>query len=344
MCKENHFLYTISGIACILVIFIHVKFPGYVGRLLLPITRFAVPFFFALSGYYCKWICGKSVRMGKGGGKIRKFFILFLKIWFFYLILSLLISFLEGNNFHSWVSEKFTIGNISVLLLFNHSSLLEITWYTSDSLWFLPAMAYVYFVISLFGSFINRYRISILIILGTVLMVGQFISKGKTISLLDETINAAVLVNNWLFDGLFFFLLGNTIKMFTPKLKLPNIDAFVFCEVVAALSLLTIGESFIFHEVDVYFGSILTVIFIFLTAEKLSTHRIPLLSFTGKNLSANIYYWHVFIKALVIVAIGDGFLETGKWILPIVVLLLTFAISYIMYLLEQKRFSLNNLR
>lgn len=339
MSNENHFLYTVSGIACILVVFIHVKFPGYVGRLLLPITRFAVPFFFALSGYYCKEIYSRS-----GGGKIRKFILLFLKTWPFYLILSLFISSILGNGFNSWVSEKITLGNVLSLLLFNHSSLLEITWYTSDSLWFLLAMVYVYLTISLFGTYIHRNRIRILSLLGIVLVVGQHITRGKTICLLGETINAAILVNNWLFDGLFFFLLGNTIKLFVTRLKLPTINVFVFCGVVVILFVLTVGESLIIQGVDVYFGSILTVIFIFLSAESLSTHCIPLLSFTGKNLSANVYYWHVFIKALVIIAMGEEFLETGKWILPIIVLLLTFALSYILYILGQKRYLLKNYR
>lgn len=56
--KQNQTLECIRMLACVLVVFAHVPFPGRVGELISCLFRFAVPFFFALSGFFSY---GKSV-------------------------------------------------------------------------------------------------------------------------------------------------------------------------------------------------------------------------------------------------------------------------------------------
>lgn len=48
----NYCMDFLKGLACIFVVFIHVKFPGDFGQAVQAIARFAVPFFFMVSGYY----------------------------------------------------------------------------------------------------------------------------------------------------------------------------------------------------------------------------------------------------------------------------------------------------
>ena len=43
----------LKGIACIFVVFMHCEFPGLMGIAVQAISRFCVPFFFMVSGYYC---------------------------------------------------------------------------------------------------------------------------------------------------------------------------------------------------------------------------------------------------------------------------------------------------
>lgn len=50
--SDNRFLYMVKGIACIMVILIHVKFPGNLGTISETLARFAVPMFFAVSGRF----------------------------------------------------------------------------------------------------------------------------------------------------------------------------------------------------------------------------------------------------------------------------------------------------
>lgn len=49
---RNSTLNALKGIACFSVIMLHCAFPGMVGKIIYGIARFAVPMFFAISGYY----------------------------------------------------------------------------------------------------------------------------------------------------------------------------------------------------------------------------------------------------------------------------------------------------
>ena len=50
--QGNLFLYAMKFIAAMAVVIIHTRFPGKAGEAVGAVTRFAVPFFFALSGRF----------------------------------------------------------------------------------------------------------------------------------------------------------------------------------------------------------------------------------------------------------------------------------------------------
>jgi len=64
MKQYNNCLDFIKGIACIFVVFMHCEFPGIMGIVVQTISRFCVPFFFMVSGYFCY----QSVTVQRGGG------------------------------------------------------------------------------------------------------------------------------------------------------------------------------------------------------------------------------------------------------------------------------------
>jgi len=73
MKQYNYCLDFIKGIACICVVFMHCEFPGIMGVVVQAISRFCVPLFFMVSGYFCyqsvavergaiiKWLFNKKV-------------------------------------------------------------------------------------------------------------------------------------------------------------------------------------------------------------------------------------------------------------------------------------------
>ncbi len=50
--SRNNYIDAFRTIASFLVIFLHFSLPGVFGKITIPLTRIAVPFFFAVSGYY----------------------------------------------------------------------------------------------------------------------------------------------------------------------------------------------------------------------------------------------------------------------------------------------------
>lgn len=51
--QYNYCLDYLKGIACIFVVFMHCEFPGVMGIAVQAISRFCVPFFFMVSGWFC---------------------------------------------------------------------------------------------------------------------------------------------------------------------------------------------------------------------------------------------------------------------------------------------------
>lgn len=51
--QYNYCLDFIKGIACMFVVFMHCEFPGIMGTAVQAVSRFCVPFFFMVSGYFC---------------------------------------------------------------------------------------------------------------------------------------------------------------------------------------------------------------------------------------------------------------------------------------------------
>ena len=50
--QYNYCLDFIKGLACIFVVFMHCEFPGKTGTIVQAISRFCVPLFFMVSGYF----------------------------------------------------------------------------------------------------------------------------------------------------------------------------------------------------------------------------------------------------------------------------------------------------
>lgn len=65
--QHNFCLDFIKGIACICVIFMHCEFPGTLGVVVQCMSRFCVPFFFMVSGYY-SFYGGKASKKKNGIG------------------------------------------------------------------------------------------------------------------------------------------------------------------------------------------------------------------------------------------------------------------------------------
>lgn len=69
---RNHVLDAEKAAAAYMVVFLHLHFPGVTGDIFNAAARFAVPFFFMISGYFC-WRKDKNAG-ARIPGKIRHTF------------------------------------------------------------------------------------------------------------------------------------------------------------------------------------------------------------------------------------------------------------------------------
>ena len=91
--QYNYCLDFIKGIACILVVFMHCEFPGILGTAVQTISRFCVPLFFMVSGYFCFNVSESS----KSWLKIRHVAKITLFASLFYLAFVLLVELVSHN-------------------------------------------------------------------------------------------------------------------------------------------------------------------------------------------------------------------------------------------------------
>ncbi len=256
--KRNHYLNYWKGIACFGVVFFHTRFPHYtLDGILQSMFRFAIPLFFMVSGYFCYGENRKLVEE-KLPAKTKRIFWINLAGCLYYFVVQLAIAVLGDSHgsmqdvidrFHMMFNKE-TIVN---WLVFNQDPFVHIMWFTS-------ALLYCYFLFWVINHF-NLYKvfyglipvlIAIHLVLGNMLVVFRMeIDKHY--------------YRNFLLFGIPFFMLGNWLhKNQGSILEKFNVEK---CRVILLLGvILGVGEWFLVGRHEIYIGSILVVMSIFIMA------------------------------------------------------------------------------
>ena len=144
---KNPYISAVKLIAAIFIVFIHVKFPGVFGNLTECAGRFAVSYFFAVSGYYS--YRAVSSRLIK---RLKKTAILLIISDIIYLGWGLFINCLAGNQSPGeYLSSLFSIKDAALFLFAD----LRTGHYTFH-LWYLTAQIKVYLALYLWLRFTNN--------------------------------------------------------------------------------------------------------------------------------------------------------------------------------------------
>lgn len=131
----------------------HCEFPGYLGTLVQCISRFCVPFFFMVSGYFCYHTEERHADYPK---KIRHIAVVTLGAVVFYLIITPLYK--SGG-------PSISAGSLVNWLVFNAPP------YVAGQLWFLFALLYDYILFALVERFKLRKLAYIAIPVGTAVYI-----------------------------------------------------------------------------------------------------------------------------------------------------------------------------
>lgn len=325
MSKQTYNLVNMMKIiASFFVVAIHIHFPGVFGQCVIDVARFAVPFFFAVSGFFSYYEDDK-VFPDKMKHKLQHILRLIIGSFLLYFVFYGTSALVKGS-FRSYAAKFFSVKSIAILLLFNQP-------HVSELLWFLPALLYVYLIF--YGlkktGFIKRSAFLIpLLSVGGILFreVKEFLPNAP--SVLDN----AFLYRNFLFVGLPFFLMGYFVRLhkdrLTEKLSSPVLILLMlagFCESILVEH---------FHtQKSVYIGTIFAVfaLFVLLIKHENNIHA-PVLSSFGAKYSLYIYILHYLVydsmnKIGAILPPIQTAMDFITPIKPVVIFLITLAVSAI---------------
>ena len=186
---RNHSLDTLKFICAVLVVMLHVKTPWQ--HYYLPITRCAVPVFFIISGYF---LMGEGMinRMWKGSRRI------FVILVYSSILFAFVSYVLNGFNLGSIIP---TVSKVVRFILLNDNP-----W--AFHLWYLSAYLYVL----LLCIVIEKYKLWTIAFGAVPLLLMTDLVLGKYSLLILNREYPYVLVRNFLFVGLPYFLIGAYIK------------------------------------------------------------------------------------------------------------------------------------
>ena len=341
--ERNLVLDEVKAIACIFVILIHCKFPGVPGDICEALARFGVPMFFTISGRYLlthseadasairKTVVPKIINIAKTT----------LFVLFFYTVYSLWYCLDAGYSFTDWVSEKYNAFEFSRLILFNSGKFIYDFSYAYDHIWFLLALLYVYILVYIFAGKVRKWALPLTFILLAFLFFGEMLQSYYPIRPFGISVSVWYVIRNWLFVGIPFTMLGVWFGDNGRDIILLQ-SASVDIIIIIAGMVFTVVEYFIWGSREVYLGSVILVIGALYLAESIYVTKKNILSFIGENLSASVYYMHVFVISFLgwIIDHTADFLYANAifmYLRPIIVIAVTLVISLLMYFISCNR-------
>ena len=318
--QYNYCLDFIKGIACISVVFLHCEFPGVFGIAVQAISRWCVPFFFMVSGYYCY----KDVPLQKYERirKVSHIFRITLYSALFYILFAIVQNII-------WSDVSLVVSVKSLLLFLCCNQMVVIV----SQMWFLFALLYVYVVFFAIGSK-EAYRKNTIPIAAICLSLYIVLAQG--LHIVGYSVPNYV-YKNWLIEGLGFFTLGHVIRQYQKKLEFKNSWLLITVVIFSCLSL--VERYLLGRDFGVNISSIPQVSAIFLYAVNNPQKGEGGLQQLGKTCSMFVYILHPFVWYSLERVYGALHIESNLvalYLMPIIVLFLTIVLSMICYRVQTR--------
>ena len=255
--KQNECLNFLKGIACILIVCLHMGFPDPVGSVINVISKMSVQLFFMISGYFA-WYSSNETALKKLPGKIKHTVIMIGWAVVISTIYQISITSMKVGipvAISEWIGT-FDLKNIMKFIVLTATSHIP-GW---GVLWFLFSLLYLYIVYAavLKLNWVKvAHRLILPILLFHLVVRYYFTLKGVAFG--------GVYFQNWLLNGAPFFFLGNWLYQ--------NHDAVVLRFSNRKLLLICLGgivianvEAYFVGYMSFYFGTILQVVSLFVFA------------------------------------------------------------------------------
>lgn len=312
----NHTFFTIKALACFCVVMIHCAFPTKIGELLLIFSRWAVPFFFMLSGFF-SYYENSDILNTKINHRLKKTVKLAIKSFLLYFIVNILINYFKGS-FNTFLHSISNWKNILKLVLCNWTT----PFIGVGHIWFLLADIYVYIIFKFIVKH-NKYKLAYLF--SIVSLIGIYLIE--VFSLVLGYSFEGIYIRNAFLLGLPLFMLGHYISK--NKNKILSIDKKKIIIVFTLLySFAFIIETLILKgRFEFYLNNIIFNILMFLIA--LNYPNIKIGWEIGKNHSSNIYVIHYLVIIILNLISTQILNKIFSYIAPILVFVISLIISII---------------
>lgn len=318
--RRNNTLEILKLFASYMVVFIHVLFYGRIGVAVDALARFAVPFFFLVSGFY-------SYRITLDRIKSRIVHLLFLLafavlLYTVYDVSKLLIK-QDFQGVVRYFNQCFDFKNMLKLVLFNKPVY-------AGHLWYLFAILYVYLIryfAVLFKIYDKLFWTISLLALCLHLLMGEFLSSFGIVL-------PIYIVRNFALLGIPFFGLGMLANKYRHKLiDIPNL-VIIISIIIGVLE--TLFSRYFFGKNEIYLGSVFILFAIVLVFLKFSNVKYPSMLTSLEGCNTYIYILHPMVSsvmvnmyALLTVDFGGGGYLVLRMTHPLIVCLVSTALAYV---------------
>ena len=204
--KYNYCLDFIKGIACVCIVLMHCEFPGFIGIAVQAVSRFSVPFFFMVSGYFCFAPDSSRMHAAVMGRKVPHILKIILGACLFYLLFVLAQQFI-------WHDRDFSVNLIKLrnFILFNRPFIV------AGQYWFLFALLYTY----LLYAFMERCGLKNYEYHLAALMFVAYFCLAQGAHIIGVNV-PNMYYRNWLIEGFAFFMLGHWTHEHRDSIRISN--------------------------------------------------------------------------------------------------------------------------
>lgn len=281
----NYNLDFIKGIACMFVVFMHCEFPGIIGTAVQAVSRFCVPFFFMVSGYFCfkpivvemescisKPMTGEGIlRIGRKLKHIGK-----ITFWasVFYLTFVLLQQLcLHNQNLQLSAKEAFN------WFVFNQPKII------AGQYWFLFALLYAYAFYGILESFRLRKFAYIL----AAMMFIVYVVMAQGVHMVGYYV-PNMFYRNWLVEAFPYFMLGHWIHENQDMINISNKT--IIATIVTTTQLCWVERWFMGRDFGVNIVTIPQVFALFVYGIKNPKNHEGIVQRIGRDCSMLVYILH----------------------------------------------------
>lgn len=283
-CERDNWFDVIKFIASFFVICIHIPLVG--GKFAIAVNafaRFAVPTFFAISGFYAYQADAKAVKR-----RLIKTFRLYLISSAIYHTRSI-VSYIAEQGVTGLVNYALdvfcNVENVMSFLFFN-------TPFTSVHLWYLLALMYVYLI----WLVILKYSLDdkIIFLIGAFTILANLV-LGELLSAFGIVLDV-ICVRNFAFTGLPFFIFGYLLRKYNHLLTKIKPIYLIIAIVVGSFE--QVLSRFLFGHNEVFIGSVLCCFSIILLVKKIKPIDLSDKAIVIFRSSGDIYVFHLLFSGI----------------------------------------------